>query len=321
MSISKFLKPSVYQRIYEHNKAYVTQPEDWIQVILDSNHKWALLPQLNTQFLKIVLRKLTEKEKIQLFRILCKQGCVSNIWCMVRICEKVLKMNSMACDYLTDFSPYKDNSVITYFYNHMDKNQCVLHDTDRLIHECVIYNNKQILDRLTQMTCVYKNKTLMLTGVKKRSIRFPIESVLLSIRLGKISMFEYMIQNETYYKKELSCIVSYCAITDLGEYITIVNDNYPLRGFFSGCNVVCDISTSMYHMLGGLVNSKDWFHYKYFRHAIEKNNKEMVLDCINQYPYAMCMRHHTLMQKSIGKPWYESMVTNHPCGGTYVTPE
>jgi hypothetical protein len=313
IAISVYLKPDIYQKIYRQNKSFVCPPEEWVQMIYKSDHKWLMIPQLDLLFLKMIVLKCTIPERIKLFRILCNHGMISKIWYMIHAYEGSLNMGSMVCDYITEFSPYKDNKTLSYFYDHMDRNRDSLRNIDDLLRACVAHNNIPILEHIHSMTHAYWNKTLGLKGVKKRSIAIPSSLLRYSISMDKTDVFEYLIQNNTYYNKDLSSIVDKCTMSH-PKYITIIQKVYPLNLYYTGMDVVTTISPTVYHILSDLVKNPEWFHYTYLSNAIQNNDSSRVMDVIKRYPYSICMSRHRSITKSIHKPWYEMMLDTHPCG-------
>ena len=255
-----------------------------------------------------------------MFRILCMNGLVSNMWFMIRMYEHQLYMDTMVCLYMIDFSHCKDHDLILYFQSQLQQNQNgnLLGGNDtrinKLLRSCVLYRNKEMMSAIHSISNVYFHKTLGIEGLKKRSIQVQTELIRYSIDLDRFEVFEYLVKNNTYYNREVSSLVNQCVISQLPKYIKVLNKQYNLNIFYTGMDVIPSMSVSMYLFMARMVKYPEWFHYEYLLDAIRREDVDRISTSLKQYPYSVCMRYHKLCRLSIGKPWYDQMVTSHPCG-------
>lgn len=322
MSISKYLKPSLYHSIHTKKPSIVCSPKIWAQSILQSGYGRYIVPFLPPRlfYLSLIRMKLNSNEKSKMFRVLCRNGLVLNMWFMIRRYEHQLSMSTMVCLYMMDFAHCKDHDMILYFQSQLQTNQNeILQGGDggdrinRLLRRCVLYRNTVMMDCIHTITNVYFNKTLGLEGVTKRSIRIPIEIVQYSINTKRVDIFEYLLKKNTYYNRELSSLVDQCVVSNLPGYIGVLNKIHNLKRFYTGLSMVSRMSIPMYLFMARVVKYPDWFHYEYLLDAIQRDDAPRITESMNQYPYSMCMRKHKLIQLSIGKSWYGRMIASHPC--------
>jgi hypothetical protein len=309
-SISKYIKPEIFQYIHTHNDDLLISVTEFIDIIHLSVNKWYMIPHLQLPFLKLSISKMSIPELIHLFKILCKIGESTKIWYMIDTYNSILDMESMASVYMEYYIQHRDTSLIDYFFSYMNLNQDRIHNSDTLVRKSILYEN---MDSMTHIHSVYHvGKGVFKT--KKRSITITLEFVYYSIRVRKQSMFKYLICNNTYYDSDLYSIGSFCVLHDLSEYILILQSIHPLYRYYTGVNDISNISVVMYHVLAEIVKKPEWFHHAYLMYAIQINDESRINDCIETYPYSICMNHHSSIHKSISKPWLTILKDKHPCG-------